>query len=184
MRLPCGCRSVLVSRSVFSRSCCCGLLLTACEVCRFAGSREAALSFCPKSMRSFSGGGGGLDLVGDVVEAYDPERWCGGGIGFFSVWACPRRIGVTARICSVCFWGVAPSLETLLATKSLEKSFRTYILAFRIQSKSSSPSSGPPGPPTTGLKSRGRHSTPSSVLLAASSRCISSTFVFSSVATS
>jgi hypothetical protein len=42
-------------------------------------------------------------MVGDLVEAYDPERYCRGGIGFFSVWAWPRRIGVTARICSVCF---------------------------------------------------------------------------------
>jgi hypothetical protein len=31
------------------------------------------------------------------------------------VWAWPRRIGVTARICSVCFCGVDPSLEQLLA---------------------------------------------------------------------
>lgn len=58
------------------------------------------------------------------------------------------------------------------------------MLAFNIQSRSSSPSSRPPGPPWTGLKSRGRHSTPSSALLAASSLCISSILVFSSVASS
>lgn len=60
---------------------------------------------------------------------------------------------------------------------------KTYILAFKIQSRSSSPSSGPPGPPLTCLNNLGCQSTPSSALLAASSLCISSIFVFSSVAT-
>lgn len=60
----------------------------------------------------------------------------------------------------------------------------TYIFAFMIQSRSSSPSSGPPGPPWTGRKSLGRHSMPLSTLAAASWRCLSSIFVFSAVATS
>lgn len=60
----------------------------------------------------------------------------------------------------------------------------TYILAIKIQSKSSSPSSDPPRPPLTGLNSLGFHSTPSSALLAASSLCMSSILVFSSVASS
>jgi hypothetical protein len=32
------------------------------------------------------------------------------GIGFFSVFFWPGRIGVTAKICSTCFSGVEPSL--------------------------------------------------------------------------
>lgn len=60
----------------------------------------------------------------------------------------------------------------------------TCILAFKIQSKSSSPSSEPPGPPLTALNNRGRQSTPSSTRFAASSLCISSILVFSSVANS
>ena len=62
--------------------------------------------------------------------------------------------------------------------------FGTYISALRIQSRSSSPSSGPPGPPRTLLKNRGFHSRDSSCLFAASSLCMSSILVFSSVASS
>lgn len=53
-----------------------------------------------------------------------------------------------------------------------------------IQSRSSSPSSEPPGPPRTGRNSRGCHSTPSSARFVASSRCRSSILVFSLVARS
>lgn len=58
----------------------------------------------------------------------------------------------------------------------------TYIFAFSIQSRSSSPSSDPPGPPRTCRNSFGCHSIPCSALFAVSSRCLSSTFDFSSVA--
>lgn len=37
--------------------------------------------------------------------------WTGGGIMFFSCDLEPGRIGTMARICSVCSWGVFPSLE-------------------------------------------------------------------------
>ena len=57
-----------------------------------------------------------------------------------------------------------------------------YICASRIQSSSSSPSSGPPGPPCTFLKYFGCHSIPCSVRFAVSSRCRSSILDFSSVA--
>lgn len=60
----------------------------------------------------------------------------------------------------------------------------TYICAFIIQSRSSSPSSGPPGPPRTWRNSRGRHSKPSPARLLASSRWRSSIFPFSFVANS
>ena len=60
----------------------------------------------------------------------------------------------------------------------------TNISAFKIQSRSSSPSSGPPGPPRTGLNNFGRNSIPFSLRCAASSLCISSILVFSSVAAS
>lgn len=71
-----------------------------------------------------------------------------------------------------------------LALRMTCKENDSHILAFNIQSRSSSPSSGPPGPPWTLRNRLGRHSTPSSALLAASSRCRSSILVFSSVATS
>jgi len=57
-----------------------------------------------------------------------------------------------------------------------------YMSAFSNQSKSSSPSSDPPGPPWTLLKYLGCHSMPCSFRLAVSSRCRSSIFDFSSVA--
>lgn len=59
---------------------------------------------------------------------------------------------------------------------------QAHIFAFNIQSRSSSPSSDPPGPPWTLLKSFGCHSMPCSALFAVSSRCRSSILVFSSVA--
>ena len=58
------------------------------------------------------------------------------------------------------------------------------MFAFSIQSRSSSPSSGPPGPPCTRRNSLGCHSTPSLALRAASSLCMSSIRVLSSVAAS
>lgn len=60
----------------------------------------------------------------------------------------------------------------------------TYTSALMTQSRSSAPSSGPLGPPWVARNSLGRHSTPSSARLAASSRWRSSIFVFSSVAAS
>lgn len=60
----------------------------------------------------------------------------------------------------------------------------THTLALMIQSRSSSPSSLPPGPPCTRRNSCACQSTPSFILLAASSRCISSIRALSSVAVS
>lgn len=75
------------------------------------------------------------------------------------------------------------SITILLVVLTLNSEGRSHMLAFRIQSRSSSPSSDPPRPPLTGLNNRGCHSTPSSARLAASSLCMSSILVFSSVAT-
>lgn len=96
----------------------------------------------------------------------------------------PLRIGAIARICLALASGVGPSLRLSAAGCTEEIARDTYILAFRIQSRSSSPSSDPPVPPCTALKYRGCHSLPVSALLAASSLCISSILVLSSVAAS
>ena len=77
-------------------------------------------------------------------------------------------------------WTVTASISSRILYFCSE----TNISAFRIQSRSSSPSSDPPGPPRTIRNKFGCHSIPSSTLFAASSRCMSSTFVFSSVAAS
>lgn len=66
----------------------------------------------------------------------------------------------------------------------LEPELASHMLAANIQSRSSSPSSDPPGPPRTFLKSFGCHSVPDCCLWAANSLCRSSIFVFSSVAAS
>ena len=96
----------------------------------------------------------------------------------------PLRIGAIARICFAFASGVGPSLM-ISAAGYIEGVVRnSHILAFKIQSRSSSPSSGPPGPPCTALKYLGCHSLPVSALLAASSLCISSILVLSSVAAS
>ena len=76
------------------------------------------------------------------------------------------------------------TVTTSISGRILYCAAETNISALRIQSRSSSPSSDPPGPPRTIRNSLGCHSIPSSALLAASSRCMSSTFVFSSVAAS
>ena len=67
-----------------------------------------APSCCPKSMRSSWGCGGGVTTgAGRVWFIW---AGCCGGMGFFSMNFWPGRIGVIARICSDCCWGVEPLL--------------------------------------------------------------------------
>lgn len=146
--------------------------------CAGSGFVAATASFCPKSIRSLWGCGcvGWIGCTWSCLWADDKRS------GSFDLgW--PRRIGATSRICWVLASGVGPSLHQISDVRhSIPR--LTNISALRIQSRSSSPSSDPPGPPWTFRKSLGCHSTPFSALLAASSRCISSTLVFSSVAAS
>ena len=99
---------------------------------------------------------------------------------------CPLTIGARFRICSVANSGLCGALWTGIISQldPLYSSSVTYMRALMIQSRSSSPSSGPLGPPRTRRKYFGRQSNPSSARLAASIRCRSSIFAFSSVATS
>lgn len=85
------------------------------------------------------------------------------------------------RICFTCSSEVRPSLIKL-ARFQRSSQVPAHIFALMTQSKSSSPSSCPPGPPCTVRNNLGRQSTPSSARLAASSRCIFSIRDFSSVA--
>ena len=95
----------------------------------------------------------------------------------------PGRMAAICRICFFCSSGVLPSLGAS-APRATQHRASTYTLAFKIQSRSSSPSSGPPRPPRARRNSRGCQSTPSSARFAASSLCMSSILDFSSVATS
>lgn len=104
---------------MLSSSFCCSPPFSVCAAFRSAGICGCAgVSFWPKSMRSLApagagagtgagAGGAGAACEGVLVEMTDGLRL---GIGFFSLDFWPRRIGVTARICSTCFSGVAPSL--------------------------------------------------------------------------
>jgi hypothetical protein len=86
--------------------------------------------------------------------------------------------------CSATFCGVSPSLECFSDQPQNKNTAETHMCALMIHSSSSSPSSSPPGPPLTARNSLGCHSTFSAARLAASSLCMSSIFVFSSVASS
>lgn len=98
-----------------------------------------------------------------------------GECGGMSNWCetfCPFTIGAMDMICWAASSGLCGSLRTACQLRCWVGIFSkpTYTCALIIQSRSSSPSSGPPGPPFTGRNSLGRHSTPSSARLAASSR--------------
>lgn len=102
------------------------------------------------------------------------------------VWCFERRFDFSILAQRPVFvWSFLQVLHRHCLSERMRKnnfSSSTYIFAFNIQSRSSSPSSGPPGPPRTLRKSFGCHSIPCSCRFAVSSRWRSSIFVFSSVA--
>lgn len=128
----------------------------------------------PKSIRSFTGSSVSdgclvngiwfsfaIECALERIERRDSERL---GMRFLCTGCWPGRMGVMARICSVCLAGVAPSLSlniSILALSFGRDEGRSYMLAFNIQSKSPSPSSEPPGPALTARNNLGIHSTPS-----------------------
>lgn len=59
-----------------------------------------------------------MDCSLERMERSDSERL---GMRFLWVGCWPGRMGVMARICSVCFSGVEPSLDNLLASSSSPK---------------------------------------------------------------
>lgn len=81
-------------------------------------------------------------------------------------------------------WELSAHTKTLESEQRGSSRQASYISASKIQSRPSSPSSGPPGPPRMGLNSLGFHSMPCSLRCAASARWRSSIRLFSSVAAS
>lgn len=147
-----------------------------------AGGAPPAPSFWPKSTKSpplpsngpvtltSCGCISGLDSCRDVSLS----RLCAGILNLESCFW-PGSIAAMLRICLTCSSGVVASLLSPLAFFHLHLvSAVIYTFALMIQSRSSSPSSGPPGPPFTALNKRGRQSKPSSARFAASCLCMSS----------